>query len=111
MKNNYSHLENLIKVAEENEVEEYLFYRDRGRNLTVKQLELILLKSSIQPPKDLTTKFTKFITSLLNCNKIRNFRTFGFYFIYSIKFFNYIKIYINYFFFFISYSLINSGMF
>ncbi len=76
MKNNYSHLENLIKVAEENEVEEYLFYRDRGRNLTVKQLELILLKSSIQPPKDLTPKITKkelkkiYVTNLLQAGAL-----------------------------------------
>ena len=75
MKNNYSHLENLIKVAEENEVEEYLFYRDR-RNLTVKQLELILLKSSIQPPKDLTPKITKkelkkiYVTNLLQAGAL-----------------------------------------
>ena len=76
MKNNFTHLENLINVAEENQVEEYLFYRDRGRNLTAKQLELILLKSGIQPPEDLTPKISKkelkklYITNLLQAGTV-----------------------------------------
>ena len=43
---NYSYIESLIEPLEKvHEVEEYQFYRDRGRKLTIKQLELILLKS------------------------------------------------------------------
>ena len=41
MKVNYSYIESLIETAEKHEVEEYQFYRDRGRKLTIKQLELI----------------------------------------------------------------------
>lgn len=59
MKVNYSYIENLIETAEKHEVEEYQFYRDRGRKLTIKQLELILLKSGIELPKDLTPKLSK----------------------------------------------------
>ena len=76
MKNNYRYLENLIDVAEKNQVEEYLFYRDRGRNLTAKQLELILLKSGIQPPEDLTPKISKrelkklYLTNLLQAGAV-----------------------------------------
>ena len=59
MKVNYSYIESLIETAEKHEVEEYQFYRDRGRKLTIKQLELILLKSGIELPKDLTPKLSK----------------------------------------------------
>ena len=57
--NNFTHLENLINVAEENQVEEYLFIEIEEEILTAKQLELILLKSGIQPPEDLTPKISK----------------------------------------------------
>ena len=58
-KKKFSYIEALISAAEKHEVEEYLYYKEKGRNLTTKQLELILLSNRITVPKDLTPKLTK----------------------------------------------------
>ena len=53
-KKKYSYLEHLILTAKKYEIEEYLFYEEKGRKLTAKQLELILLRNGISVPKDET---------------------------------------------------------
>lgn len=58
-KKKFSYIEALISAAEKHEVEEYLYYKEKGRNLTTKQLELILLSNQIALPEDLTPKLTK----------------------------------------------------
>ena len=37
-KKKYSYLNHLILTAKKYEIEEYLFYEEKGRNLTVKQI-------------------------------------------------------------------------
>ena len=40
MKVNYSYIESLIETAEKHEVEEYQFYRDRGRKVNNKTIRI-----------------------------------------------------------------------
>ncbi len=58
-KKKYSYLNHLILTAKKYEIEEYLFYEEKGRNLTVKQIELILLRNGVEIPKDETPKISK----------------------------------------------------
>ena len=58
-KKKYSYLEHLILTAKKYEIEEYLFYEEKGRKLTAKQLELILLRNGISVPKDETPRLSK----------------------------------------------------
>ena len=58
-KKKYSYLNHLILTAKKYEIEEYLFYEEKGRNLTVKQIELILLRNGVRIPKDETPKISK----------------------------------------------------
>ena len=46
-KKKYNYLNHLILTAKKYEVEEYLFYEEKGRKLTAKQIELILLRNGI----------------------------------------------------------------
>ena len=58
-KKKYNYLNHLILTAKKYQVEEYLFYEEKGRKLTVKQLELILLRNNITIPKDETPRLSK----------------------------------------------------
>tara|TARA_B100000614_G_C14516519_1_gene480766 strand:- start:89 stop:1258 length:1170 start_codon:yes stop_codon:yes gene_type:complete len=58
-KKKYSYLDHLILTAKKYEIEEYLFYEEKGRKLTVKQIELILLRNGVRIPKDETPKISK----------------------------------------------------
>ena len=58
-KKKYSYLDHLILTAKKYEIEEYLFYEEKGRKLTVKQIELILLRNGVEIPKDETPKISK----------------------------------------------------
>ena len=58
-KKKYSYLNHLILTAKKYEIEEYLFYEEKGRKLTVKQIELILLRNGVRIPKDETPKISK----------------------------------------------------
>ena len=58
-KKKYNYLNHLILTAKKHQVEEYLFYEEKGRKLTVKQLELILLRNNISIPKDETPRLSK----------------------------------------------------
>jgi len=55
----YSYLDHLILTAKKYEVEEFLYYEERGRKLTAKQIELILLRNGIKIPRDETRKLSK----------------------------------------------------
>ena len=46
-KRKYSYLEHLILTAKKYEVEEFLYYERKGRKLTSKQIELILLRNNL----------------------------------------------------------------
>ena len=58
-KKRYSYLDHLILTAKKYEVEEYLFYEEKGRRLTIKQIELILLRNGVKIPHDETPKISK----------------------------------------------------
>ena len=58
-KKRYSYLDHLILTAKKYEVEEYLFYEAKGRKLTIKQIELILLRNGVKIPQDETPKISK----------------------------------------------------
>ena len=58
-KKKYNYLNHLILTAKKYEVEEYLFYEEKGRKLTAKQIELILLRNGIAIPKDETPRLSK----------------------------------------------------
>lgn len=58
-KKQYSYLDHLILTAKKYEVEEYLFYEAKGRKLTIKQIELILLRNGVKIPQDETPKISK----------------------------------------------------
>ena len=58
-KKRYSYLDHLILTAKKYEVEEYLFYESKGRKLTIKQIELILLRNGVKIPQDETPKISK----------------------------------------------------
>ena len=58
-KRKYSYLEHLILTAKKYEVEEFLYYERKGRKLTSKQIELILLRNNIKIPQDETPKLSK----------------------------------------------------
>ena len=55
----YNYLDHLILTAKKYEVEEYLYYEQKGRKLTAKQIELILLRNGVEIPKDETPKISK----------------------------------------------------
>ena len=58
-KRKYNYLDHLILTAKKYEVEEYLYYEQKGRKLTTKQMELILLRNGVKIPKDETPKISK----------------------------------------------------
>ena len=58
-KRKYDYLHHLILTAKKNEIEEYLYYEQKGRKLTAKQIELILLRNGVKIPKDETPKISK----------------------------------------------------
>ena len=58
-KRKYNYLDHLILTAKKYEIEEYLYYEQKGRKLTSKQIELILLRNGVQVPKDETPKISK----------------------------------------------------
>ncbi len=58
-KRKYNYLDHLILTAKKYEIEEYLYYEQKGRKLTVKQIELILLRNGVDVPKDETPRITK----------------------------------------------------
>ena len=58
-KRQYNYLDHLILPAKKYEIEEYLYYEQKGRKLTAKQVELILLRNGVQIPKDETPKISK----------------------------------------------------
>ena len=58
-KRKYNYLDHLILTAKKYEVEEYLYYEQKGRKLTAKQMELILLRNGVKIPKDETPKISK----------------------------------------------------
>ena len=55
----YSYLDHLVLTAKKYEVEEYLYYETKGRKLTAKQIELILLRNGIKIPTDETPRLSK----------------------------------------------------
>ncbi len=55
----YVYLNHLILTAKKHQLEEFLFYESRGKQLTAKQLELILLKNGIPLPIDETPRISK----------------------------------------------------
>src|SRR6056300_1538065 len=59
IKKKYSYLNHLILTAKKYEVDEYLYYEEKGRKLTAKQIELILLRNGIKVPKNETPKLSK----------------------------------------------------
>ena len=59
IKKKYSYLNHLILTAKKYEVDEYLYYQEKGRKLTAKQIELILLRNGIKVPKNETPKLSK----------------------------------------------------
>ena len=58
-KKQYNYLDHLILTAKKYEIEEYLYYEQKGRKLTAKQIELILLRNGVEIPKDETPKISK----------------------------------------------------
>ena len=58
-KKKYQYLDHLILTAKKYEVDEYLFYEEKGRKLTAKQIELILLRNGIPIPLDETPRLSK----------------------------------------------------
>ncbi len=58
-KKQYNYLDHLILTAKKYEVEEYLYYEEKGRKLTAKQIELILLRNGISIPHDETPTLSK----------------------------------------------------
>ena len=58
-KKQYNYLDHLILTAKKYEIEEYLYYEQKGRRLTAKQIELILLRNGVEIPKDETPKISK----------------------------------------------------
>ena len=58
-KRKYNYLDHLILTAKKYEIEEYLYYEQKGRKLTVKQIELILLRNGVDVPQDETPRITK----------------------------------------------------
>ena len=58
-KRKYNYLDHLILTAKKYEIEEYLYYEQKGRKLTAKQMELILLRNGVTIPKDETPKISK----------------------------------------------------
>ena len=58
-KRKYNYLDHLILTAKKYEIEEYLYYEQKGRKLTVKQIELILLRNGVDIPRDETPRITK----------------------------------------------------
>ena len=55
----YNYLDHLILTAKKYEIEEYLYYEQKGRKLTAKQIELILLRNGVQIPKDETRRHSR----------------------------------------------------
>ena len=58
-KREYSYLNHLILTAKKYEIEEYLYYEQKGRKLTTKQIELILLRNGVEIPQDETPRISK----------------------------------------------------
>ncbi len=58
-KKKYSYLDHLTLTAKKYGIEEYLYYEEKGRKLTAKQIELILLRNGISIPADETPRLSK----------------------------------------------------
>ncbi|MAK12725.1 MAG: hypothetical protein CMI73_03555 [Candidatus Pelagibacter sp.] len=58
-KKKYNYLDHLILTAKKFEIEEYLYYEQKGRKLTPKQIELILLRNNVRIPEDETPRISK----------------------------------------------------
>ena len=58
-KKQYNYLDHLILTAKKYEIEEYLYYEQKGRKLTANQIDFILLRNGVEIPKDETPKISK----------------------------------------------------